>query len=204
MGWGEFTKQKSEISDKLKIVCVCVRLQCEVKLQRQQLSDSQHLLQSLRVELQVYEKIKTETQKHKGTPSFLFRTCNTAQIPVVWDKTVWLCNDDKSSQFYRLLVETFPPRLGLCAKLRFLFHPFISTVWHSNSSFMTLLQREKPCSLCLKVFKMSVLWNGHKCDLTFFKDCLVLNKSTGLHFKLRVSGKQREVFTLLLVKVLTV
>ncbi|XP_018517871.1 CDK5 regulatory subunit-associated protein 2 isoform X1 [Lates calcarifer] len=39
------------------------RLQCEVKLQRQQLSDSQHLLQSLRVELQVYEKIKTEAQK---------------------------------------------------------------------------------------------------------------------------------------------
>lgn len=40
------------------------RLQCEVKLQRQQLSDSQHVLQSLRVELQVYEKIKTEAQKH--------------------------------------------------------------------------------------------------------------------------------------------
>ncbi|XP_070706541.1 CDK5 regulatory subunit-associated protein 2 [Pempheris klunzingeri] len=39
------------------------RLQCEVKLQMQQLSDSQHLLQSLRVELQVYEKIKTEAQK---------------------------------------------------------------------------------------------------------------------------------------------
>ncbi|XP_044030402.1 CDK5 regulatory subunit-associated protein 2 isoform X12 [Siniperca chuatsi] len=41
------------------------RLQCEVKLQRQQLSDSQHLLQSLRVELHVYEKMKTEAQKHK-------------------------------------------------------------------------------------------------------------------------------------------
>ncbi|XP_068562793.1 CDK5 regulatory subunit-associated protein 2 isoform X3 [Cebidichthys violaceus] len=40
------------------------RLQCEVKLQMQQLSDSQHLLQSLRVELQVYEKIKTEAHKH--------------------------------------------------------------------------------------------------------------------------------------------
>ncbi|XP_059214660.1 CDK5 regulatory subunit-associated protein 2 isoform X2 [Centropristis striata] len=40
------------------------RFQCEVKLQRQQLSDSQHLLQSLRVELQVYEKIKTEAHKH--------------------------------------------------------------------------------------------------------------------------------------------
>ncbi|XP_040013049.1 CDK5 regulatory subunit-associated protein 2 isoform X3 [Xiphias gladius] len=42
------------------------RLRCEVKLQRQQLSDSQHLLQSLRVELQVYEKIKTEDQKHNA------------------------------------------------------------------------------------------------------------------------------------------
>ncbi|XP_029300550.1 LOW QUALITY PROTEIN: CDK5 regulatory subunit-associated protein 2 [Cottoperca gobio] len=39
------------------------RFQCEAKLQRQQLSDSQHLLQSLRVELQVYEKIKTEAHK---------------------------------------------------------------------------------------------------------------------------------------------
>ncbi|XP_056288034.1 CDK5 regulatory subunit-associated protein 2 isoform X2 [Pseudoliparis swirei] len=39
------------------------RLQCEVKLQVQQLSDSQHLLRSLRVELQVYEKMKTEAHK---------------------------------------------------------------------------------------------------------------------------------------------
>uniref|UniRef100_UPI0037E92329 CDK5 regulatory subunit-associated protein 2 isoform X4 n=1 Tax=Semicossyphus pulcher TaxID=241346 RepID=UPI0037E92329 len=45
------------------------RLQCEVKLQRQQLSDSQHLLQSLRVELHVYEKIKTEAQKHNAESS---------------------------------------------------------------------------------------------------------------------------------------
>ncbi|XP_044030393.1 CDK5 regulatory subunit-associated protein 2 isoform X3 [Siniperca chuatsi] len=45
------------------------RLQCEVKLQRQQLSDSQHLLQSLRVELHVYEKMKTEAQKHKAESS---------------------------------------------------------------------------------------------------------------------------------------
>ncbi|KAF1377711.1 hypothetical protein PFLUV_G00203570 [Perca fluviatilis] len=43
------------------------RLQCDVKLQRQQLSDSQHLLQSLRVELQVYEKIKTEAHKPNGS-----------------------------------------------------------------------------------------------------------------------------------------
>ncbi|XP_051794463.1 CDK5 regulatory subunit-associated protein 2 isoform X3 [Acanthochromis polyacanthus] len=41
------------------------RFQCEMKLQRQQLSDSQHLLQSLRVELQVYEKMKTDSNKHK-------------------------------------------------------------------------------------------------------------------------------------------
>lgn len=46
-------------------------MQCEVKLQRQQLSDSQHLLQSLRVELQVHEKIKNEAQMHKGTASLL-------------------------------------------------------------------------------------------------------------------------------------
>ncbi|XP_069571754.1 CDK5 regulatory subunit-associated protein 2 [Brachyistius frenatus] len=39
------------------------RLQCEVKLQRQHLSDSQHLLQSLRVELQVYEKMKTNSNQ---------------------------------------------------------------------------------------------------------------------------------------------
>ncbi|KAM9337803.1 CDK5 regulatory subunit-associated protein 2 [Symphorus nematophorus] len=51
------------------------RLQCEVKLQRQQLSDSQHLLQSLRVELQVYEKIKTEAQKHN-------ESSETTQEPV--------------------------------------------------------------------------------------------------------------------------
>ncbi|XP_069370322.1 CDK5 regulatory subunit-associated protein 2 isoform X7 [Paralichthys olivaceus] len=45
------------------------RLQCEVKLQRQQLSDSQHLLQSLRVELQVYEKIKIDAHKHNAESS---------------------------------------------------------------------------------------------------------------------------------------
>ncbi|XP_041825262.1 CDK5 regulatory subunit-associated protein 2 isoform X3 [Melanotaenia boesemani] len=39
------------------------RLQGEVKLQRQQLFDSQHLLQSLRVELQVYEKMKHDSNK---------------------------------------------------------------------------------------------------------------------------------------------
>uniref|UniRef100_A0A4W5RQV6 CDK5 regulatory subunit associated protein 2 n=1 Tax=Hucho hucho TaxID=62062 RepID=A0A4W5RQV6_9TELE len=45
------------------------RLQCEVKMQRRQLSDSQHLLQSLRVELQVYEQINTSTGTHKHTES---------------------------------------------------------------------------------------------------------------------------------------
>ncbi|XP_053303708.1 CDK5 regulatory subunit-associated protein 2 isoform X4 [Pleuronectes platessa] len=45
------------------------RLQCEVKLQRQQLSDCQHLLQSLRVELQVYEKIETDNHKHNAESS---------------------------------------------------------------------------------------------------------------------------------------
>lgn len=43
-----------------------------MKVQRQQLSDSQHLLQSLRVELQVHEKMwkKTDPQKH-GTAFFV-------------------------------------------------------------------------------------------------------------------------------------
>ncbi|KAM9306675.1 CDK5 regulatory subunit-associated protein 2 isoform 3-T3 [Pholidichthys leucotaenia] len=40
------------------------RLQCDIKLQKQQLSDSYHLLQSLRVEMQVYEKMKTDSHKH--------------------------------------------------------------------------------------------------------------------------------------------
>ncbi|KAK7896463.1 hypothetical protein WMY93_021788 [Mugilogobius chulae] len=39
------------------------RLQREVKVQSQQLSDSHHLLQSLRVELQVYEKLKNQDPK---------------------------------------------------------------------------------------------------------------------------------------------
>ncbi|KAM9820920.1 LOW QUALITY PROTEIN: CDK5 regulatory subunit-associated protein 2 [Neosynchiropus ocellatus] len=41
------------------------RLQVEVKLQQQQLTDSQRLLQSLRVELQVFEKMKGEAQRHR-------------------------------------------------------------------------------------------------------------------------------------------
>uniref|UniRef100_A0AAV2IRB1 Centrosomin N-terminal motif 1 domain-containing protein n=1 Tax=Knipowitschia caucasica TaxID=637954 RepID=A0AAV2IRB1_KNICA len=39
------------------------RLQCEVRLQSQQLSDSHDLLQSLRVELQVYERLKNQGLK---------------------------------------------------------------------------------------------------------------------------------------------
>ncbi|XP_066569161.1 CDK5 regulatory subunit-associated protein 2 isoform X2 [Amia ocellicauda] len=39
------------------------RLQCEINIQRQQLADSHQLLQSLRVELQVYEQIKTASDK---------------------------------------------------------------------------------------------------------------------------------------------
>ncbi|XP_058861725.1 myomegalin-like isoform X3 [Acipenser ruthenus] len=39
------------------------RLQSEIGIQRQQLSDSQHLLQSLRVELQVYEQLKAASDK---------------------------------------------------------------------------------------------------------------------------------------------
>ncbi|KAK0132051.1 Transposable element Tcb1 transposase [Merluccius polli] len=43
------------------------RLQSDVNLQRQQLSDSQHLLQSLRVELKVCERIKTDAHSGTGT-----------------------------------------------------------------------------------------------------------------------------------------
>ena len=47
-------------------MCPC-RLQSDVDLQRQQLSDSQHLLQSLRVELQVCERIRTDAHSGTGT-----------------------------------------------------------------------------------------------------------------------------------------
>ncbi|XP_061555293.1 CDK5 regulatory subunit-associated protein 2 isoform X3 [Phycodurus eques] len=42
-------------------------LQCEAKLLRQQVTDSQRLLQSLRVELQVHEKMETATQGQTGS-----------------------------------------------------------------------------------------------------------------------------------------
>lgn len=54
--------------------CICVsRLQSEVKVLRQQLSDSQHLLHSLRLELQVFEKMKTNVHNPHGNDVILFR-----------------------------------------------------------------------------------------------------------------------------------
>ncbi|CAJ1070285.1 CDK5 regulatory subunit-associated protein 2 isoform X6 [Xyrichtys novacula] len=58
------------------------RLQIEVKLQRQQLCDSQHLLQSLRVELQVYEKIKTDAQKQNESSEFTQNTVPASSGPL--------------------------------------------------------------------------------------------------------------------------
>lgn len=55
------------------VVCFCVsRLQSEVTLLKQQLSDSQHLLHSLRLELQVFEKMKTDAPKSHGTKTGWF------------------------------------------------------------------------------------------------------------------------------------
>ncbi|XP_068608728.1 CDK5 regulatory subunit-associated protein 2 [Brachionichthys hirsutus] len=50
-------------------------LQVEVRLQREQLSDSQHLLRSLRVELQVHETMKTGAHQHN-------ESCEAPQEPV--------------------------------------------------------------------------------------------------------------------------
>ncbi|XP_007256630.3 CDK5 regulatory subunit-associated protein 2 isoform X1 [Astyanax mexicanus] len=43
------------------------RLQCESKLQKQQLADTQQLLQSVQVELQVHEQIRSSTHTHLGS-----------------------------------------------------------------------------------------------------------------------------------------
>lgn len=47
-------------------MCVC-RLQCEQNLQKQQLADTQQLLQSVQVELQVHEQIRNSVHTHTGT-----------------------------------------------------------------------------------------------------------------------------------------
>lgn len=87
------------------VVCDCVvfacRVQCEVKLQVQQLSDSQHLLQSLRVELQVYEKIKTEAHKHNGTASCFVFVPKAKIINRCTDATTYsLCGGIKARECY--------------------------------------------------------------------------------------------------------
>ncbi|XP_067280226.1 CDK5 regulatory subunit-associated protein 2 isoform X3 [Pseudorasbora parva] len=53
-------QERTQLQDNL------YRLQCENSHQRQQLSDTQQLLQSVRVELQVHEHMKNSTQTHKG------------------------------------------------------------------------------------------------------------------------------------------
>ncbi|KAK7131585.1 hypothetical protein R3I94_016644 [Phoxinus phoxinus] len=53
-------QERTQLQDNL------YRLQCENSHQRQQLCDTQQLLQTVRVELQVYEHMKTSTQTHKG------------------------------------------------------------------------------------------------------------------------------------------
>ncbi|XP_026091054.1 CDK5 regulatory subunit-associated protein 2-like isoform X3 [Carassius auratus] len=53
-------QEKTQLQDKL------YRLQCENSHQRQQLCDTQQLLQSVRVELQVHEQMKTSTHTHTG------------------------------------------------------------------------------------------------------------------------------------------
>ncbi|XP_010899423.2 CDK5 regulatory subunit-associated protein 2 [Esox lucius] len=63
------TQEHAHLQDTLHSSCEEIhRLQCEVKVLRQQLSDSQHLLQSLRVELQVYEQMKTHTHTEFSGP----------------------------------------------------------------------------------------------------------------------------------------
>lgn len=62
---------------------ICVsRLQSEVTLLKQQLSDSQHLLHSLRLELQVFEKMKTEGHKSHGTDFSLICSVVFSVLPV--------------------------------------------------------------------------------------------------------------------------
>ncbi|KAG1926239.1 CDK5 regulatory subunit-associated protein 2 isoform X5 [Pimephales promelas] len=53
-------QERTQLQDNL------YRLQCENSHQRQQLCDTQQLLQTVRVELQVHEHMKNSTQTHKG------------------------------------------------------------------------------------------------------------------------------------------
>lgn len=58
------TRENAQLQDSLHLSKDELhRLQCEVKLQGQEFADSQNLLQSLRVELQVYEKLKNQRPK---------------------------------------------------------------------------------------------------------------------------------------------
>ncbi|XP_029108693.1 CDK5 regulatory subunit-associated protein 2 isoform X2 [Scleropages formosus] len=60
------------------------RLRGEINVQRQQLADSQQLLQSLRVELQVYEQMKTTSDKQndpsQGTPAPASGTLDLSEL----------------------------------------------------------------------------------------------------------------------------
>ncbi|XP_073727656.1 CDK5 regulatory subunit-associated protein 2 isoform X10 [Misgurnus anguillicaudatus] len=56
-------QERSQLQDNL------YRLQCENNHQRQQLCDTQQLLQSVRLELQVHEHVKSSTQTHTGDAS---------------------------------------------------------------------------------------------------------------------------------------
>lgn len=56
------------------------RLQSEAKLQRQQLSDSQRLLQSVRLELQVQEKIKAGNRKQDGSAEVLREPVDLSEL----------------------------------------------------------------------------------------------------------------------------
>ncbi|XP_075870002.1 CDK5 regulatory subunit-associated protein 2 isoform X5 [Nelusetta ayraudi] len=56
------------------------RLQSEAKLQRQQLSDSQRLLQSVRLELQVQEKIKAGSRKQDGSAEALREPVDLSEL----------------------------------------------------------------------------------------------------------------------------